>query len=411
MELHLSPRATRQGMTVSVAEAAVYTVWFSLIGNNFLTGYLVLMGASNAQIGLTASLLPLSSLMQLLSAYVMAHLPRRRPYMMLLAYLHRIFYTLGGFVPLFLPHGSWVWSYLALYLIGNIAISLCLPAWQSMMADMVPPETRGSYFGIRSAIAQATGVVVTLAAGWYLERHQGYAGFRGLYTLAAVAGLVNVSLFFFQPEAPYVRGKTGSLLRHIAMPLRSRGFRNTVLYGAALGAVTGLVNPFYAVYMIKGLGVGYATLGIASAVSTLGAVVANLLMGRYLDRIRMERYLTWAPLLFIAVPLVWLALRPASTALLFPANLLSGALMAVQQLVLTNLSYGMSPRDSRPVFLAVFSAVGGLAGFAAPILGGWLFEGAGFTVVLLLTAVAYAAVAALGRFLLAPWIQEQETLH
>jgi hypothetical protein len=122
-------------MTVSVVEAAVYTVWFSLIGNNFLTGYLVLMGASSAQIGLTAALPPISSLMQLLSAYIMASLPRRRPYMMILSYVHRIFYTLGGFVPLFLPHGAWVWTYLALYLIGNMGLSLCLPAWQSMMAD------------------------------------------------------------------------------------------------------------------------------------------------------------------------------------------------------------------------------------------------------------------------------------
>lgn len=387
-----TPRLARQGMTVAVVEGAVYSVWFALIGNNFLPAFLLHLGATNEQVGLTASLVPLSQLSMLLAAYLLAWLPRRKPLLMTTGYLHRVLWSLAGFLPLFLPRSTWVWSYLGVYFVASIAVSLAIPGWQSMMADMVPPETRGRYFGVRSAIAQTATVLTTLAAGWYLDRHAGYDGFRVLYLVALVAGLTNVSCFFFQPEPPYERRRPSSLVAHLLLPLRAPLFRSVVLWAAGLSLAGAMATPFYAVQMLKELHVSYALFSQVTAAGMVAGVAANLLLGRSVDRAA-GQVLGWLPLAGLAVPVAWLFIGRESTGLLFATMALQGAVTAIQLLSLTNLSFGTSPRTDRPIYLAMFSAVGGLGGFVAPILGGWLSEQLGFRVVLWATVAAYGAVA------------------
>ena len=39
-----------------------------------------------------------------------------------------------------------------------------------------------------------------------------------------------------------------------------------------------------------------------------------------------------------------------------------------------NFTIGDTPKSERPMFIAVYSALTGIAGFIGPIVGGWIFE-------------------------------------
>ena len=390
----MSPHAQKRGMTAAVVEGALYTVWFSLLGNNFLTGFLLHMGATESQVGLTAALPPLASVVMVGAAYLLALLPRRRPFLMANAYIHRVLWSLAGFIPMVLPQSLWVWSFLALFLLSSLALSLAIPAWQSIMADMVPPQIRGSYFGVRSAVAQATAVLVTLVAGWWLDGHPGYAGFRDLYLWSLVAGVVNVSAFFWQPEPPYVRRPPESPMLHLTLPFRSTSFLWAIGFATAVTIASALVLPFYGVAMIKTMHLSYSLIARLMVVATVSGIVANLTLARLLDRLGLHRVLGALPALLALTPLLWLAIGPQSFALLYLAHVLQGAGVAMQLLVLSNLNFGMSPRADRPIYLAVFSSLSGLGGFVAPIVGGWVLGRFGFTV-LLWSAMGCCVAAAL----------------
>lgn len=393
----LSPQQSRLAMRAAIVEGALYAVFTGAIGGNLLTAFLIDLGASNSQVGLLSALGPITNLSTLFAAYLLAGLTRRKPFMVGMAFIHRVLWALAGFVPLLLPRSAWVWTYLAVYFLAYFGISLAGPAWQSIMADTISPEQRGRYFGLRNAVVQVSTVLTVLLAGRYLDAHPGYAGFRGLYLVALVAGLMNVTAFLVQPEPPYVRRKPDGLLRHIALPFRSRPFVVAALFSAGLSMVGAMVSPFYTVQMVRVLGLSYGSVALFSAVSTVSAILANLGLGRWVDRIGEEGVLGILPLLSILPPALWLVIGPDSAILLYAVSVLQGVIGALQALVIFNVNIGIAPREDRPIYLAVFSAITGVGGFLAPILGGALTDRYSLLPLLWLTIAGYLLLALLWR--------------
>lgn len=394
---NLSPAQTRLAMRAALAEGALYAVFSGAIGGSLLTAFLIDLGASNSQVGLLSALGPITNLSTLFAAYLLAGLPSRKPFMVGMAFFHRTLWALAGFVPLALPPGAWVWTYLAVYFAASLGISLAGPAWQSIMADTITPERRGRYFGLRNAVVQVATVLTVLLAGRYLDAHPGYDGFRGLYLVALVAGLLNVAAFLVQPEPPYIRRKPEGLLRHVALPFRSRPFVVAALFSAGVSMVGSMVSPFYTVQMVKVLGLSYGFVAQFSAISTVAAILANLALGRWVDRIGEEGVMGLLLLLSILPPAIWLGIGPSSAALLSLVAVLQGALGALQGLVIFNLNIGIAPREDRPIYLAVFSAITGIGGFVAPILGGALSDRYGLLPLLWLAMAGYLLLAILWR--------------
>jgi len=391
-----TPQLARRGMTMAIAEGSLYVIWFNLIGNNFLTGFLLHLGATNSQVGLTAALPPLSNLVMLVAAFMLARLPRRLPLLITGAWIHRPLWTLAGFIPLVLPQGAWVWTYLACYFVANVAVALSVPPWQSMMADTVPADIRGRFWGFRAAFLQSVGIAVTLAAGRYLDHHPGYAGFKALYAVGVLFALANLCTWWFTPEPPYAPGThPDSFFKHIMVPLRSRTFRWTVAVSASLTLAYGIAAPFYTVRMLKDLSLSYGTVSLVSSVGAVAAVVASYLLGRVLDRVGVHRALGFLPPLFLLAPVPWFFIKAESLVLLYTAIIVLNVLTAAQNLVIFNLNFVISPQEGRPVYLAVYSACNGLGGFVAPLIGSRILSGAGFSALLVVTILAYLAILAL----------------
>lgn len=392
-------------MGAALVEGGLFAVFSGAISGNLLTAFLLHLGASNNQIGLLSALGPLSSLSTLFAAYVLALLPRRKPFMLAMAFLHRTLWPLAGLIPLLLPAGVRVWTYLAVYFVANLGISLSGPAWQSIMADTVAPELRGRYFGLRNAVTQVATVGTVLWAGHYLDAHPGSEGFRTLYLMALLIGLLDVATFLVQPEPAYVRRKPEGALRHLALPFRSRPFLVAVLFTTGLSMAGSMVSPFYAVQMLKVLNLSYGFVTQVSAVGTATGILAYLVLGRVVDRFGEEAVLGVLPWLSIIPTACWFAIGPHSTLLLYLVFVLQGLIGALQGLVVFNVNLGIAPRTDRPIYLAAFSAVNGLGGFFAPVLGGAISDRSGLFPLLWLSIGAYCLLALLWRGLVRPQVR------
>jgi MFS family permease len=97
--------------------------------------------------------------------------------------------------------------------------------------------------------------------------------------------------------------------------------------------------------------------------------------GPLADKFGNKPVIVVASTVLMLVPVIWLFALPQAYRLpLAVAHALSGAAIAGAMLSHFNISMKLSPRAGRSVYLAAYSAVTGLIGGTAPIIGGYLSD-------------------------------------
>ena len=139
---------------------------------NYLTLYLLALGATGSQVGLFTALTSLAAAACLLPGALLVE-----------RYGHRKDITVwfgGGmarfalFVLVLLPFGfagqALIWMVIFLSVVRSAAGNLAFPAWMSITGDIVPSEGRGRYFGSRNFVMNVAGMVMTLLVGEFITR-------------------------------------------------------------------------------------------------------------------------------------------------------------------------------------------------------------------------------------------------
>lgn len=167
----------------------------------------------------------------------------------------------------------------------TIALASCIfllegtstPAWFAIMGDVVPENIRASWFGARSRLYNATGLVALLAAGVFMDSMQAdpLLGFAALF-LAAFAARV-ISAYFVhmhwdpQPRSVERKDPPAGFLKY--------------LFGLMLLVLSiNIAVPYITVYMLKMLGFDYATFSAIMAMTVLMNILAYPHWGRLVDK-------------------------------------------------------------------------------------------------------------------------------
>jgi MFS family permease len=250
-------------------------------------------------------------------------------------------------------------------------------AWVAWMADLVPPQVRGRYFGQRTALTALAGMLSSFFVGAALDG----AGARGLATgalsglalLAALTGLLSVRLMA-QQHASRAQGRCRLDLLAIVRPYGDPRLRPLLGYQVLWNAASGLASAFYAVHMLQNLQLGFLLLALYNGGINAVRVLSAPFWGRALDRVGARPVLVACTAGLAALPLLWL-LPPA---LRFPMLcidfLVYGFLYAGHGLAAFSLPLIVSPEEGRPYYLAGLSMAGGLAFAAASAAGGALLR-------------------------------------
>jgi len=209
----LSRLAVLKALKVSNAEAVFSTVHTTLTGGAFLTGFALYLGADNLWMGLIASFPTFAGLAQVASSYVVEQRGERKWLTAWTTGIGRILWLPILLLPFFtaMPGSARFAAFTVLFLASSIAISAAVPAFTSWMADLVPADYRGRYFGRRNMLAGITTMVVSLPAAWFLDlaaKHHHFptsVGFGVLFGAAVLCGLGSFTCLTRQAEPPMRR--------------------------------------------------------------------------------------------------------------------------------------------------------------------------------------------------------------
>src|SRR5690349_13825847 len=158
----LTPSAIQRGLRLSIVEGALSNIHVSVTTSAFLTGFALLLGAGDFELGVIGALPFVGQLFQFVGAYLEERLGQRRLLVAFTAGMSRSLWALIALLP-FLGGlaGARLPIFLLVLAISQALVGIAGNAWTSWMSDLVPPRQRGRYFGFRNTVASVTAMAGT----------------------------------------------------------------------------------------------------------------------------------------------------------------------------------------------------------------------------------------------------------
>ena len=356
----------------SVRDGVAYSV-MSGGAETYLSAFALFLKASAPQVALLATLPPLlGSLAQLLSAWLVRGLRRRKTLILIGASLQALVWLPLLFLPLAFPERAVLLLVICATLYhatGHFAV----PLWVSLMGDLVPERKRGRYFGRRTRLATMTAFLALAGGGILLHvfdaRGWTLFGFAALFITAALARSVSVYHLgrmhepaMDQPPARLTPGWLGRLRD-------SHAWRFTLYIVCMQGAVA-VAAPFFAVYMLRDLQFSYLQFMANTGMAVLVQFLTLNTWGRISDVFGNRLILVTTGALIPFLPALWLV--SDNFWYLLAIQVISGLCWAGFSLSTSNFLYELVPSERRSGYMAFHNVFTALAVFAGGMFGAWL---------------------------------------
>lgn len=365
----------RRTLWLSILDGGVVTVYLNWTSGAVLTGYLLALGAGPILLATAASIPQLMQVANPALAWLASRQKSRRRHLIRMATISRCLWLIAVFIP-FLPVTPGWWPILLVSVIGlsslfQVAGGL---AWIPMIADVVPDQLRGRYFGLRNGVCGIVGMLAGLAAGRYLDHMPSPAGFQMVILIAVIFGLFSIFLY------PHHYERTGkklflSLREGVLFPLRDKNFRRFILFSAYWNATVMLASPFVIPYFFRHLNMTFTQVAVWAGIASVCGLFIGPLWGKVADRTGHKTVLMITTFLAGSVhPLCWMIAAPGFLWFVWLSGLMDALSWGGINTAMFNLTLISAPHRHRTAYLAVLGMTSGLSGCVAGLISGPLLH-------------------------------------
>jgi MFS family permease len=252
--------------------------------------------------------------------------------------------------------------------------------WTSMISKIIPPESRGTFFGLQGAVANLFISAAAVGAGYLLDAFDAPANFIACFLIACV--FFTFSWFSLaltrepadhekvieENPAPFWQG-AGRILK------RDKNF-NWFLTARLISQFATMGSAFYIVYALRHFQMDAVTAGYLTATLTIAQTVANAGMGWLGDRVGHRLMLiVGAASALVGASLAWFA---PSLAWFFPIFVLSGFANVSIWMSGMTMTVDFSGESERPFYIGLAQTLTAPATIVAPLIGGRIADTQGF---------------------------------
>lgn len=344
-------------------------------GETYLMAYAVFLGSTEFVIGVLASLpLFIGSLSQLAAVSHLDGLYSRKGTVVMASLFQGLCWLLILIGPiLFSNHVALVLiiCFCLYHLFGHFGA----PLWNSWMGDLVPPDQRGHYFGLRNRLRVLFELIPFIMAGlvlFYTKALPIYWGYGLLFLSAMVFRLISAAYQSRMVEPghePLPKSEHFSLLDFIKVAPKSN-FAKFTFYVALVLFVTNICSPFFTLYQLRDLHFSYLQFMLSLAASLLFQFITFQSWGKIGDRYGNLRVVRLTAFFVVALPFLWLLTNNFYAILVFQA--LGGALWAGFNLCCVNFLFDAVTPQKRGRCVAYFNFICNLGILCGALTGGWL---------------------------------------
>ncbi len=367
------------------------------------------ISGSNTFVGLASTLhLFANSIPQLFGSALVEHLPVKKGAMIRFGWLSTLCWLIIAAATQFLSREINLYVFLIFSTLAAVFFGLYLLVWMDVMSKVIPVERRGNYFGMRnflSSLATAAGSALAgyLIANYLFPANYALTFFAGFFFFAVAMLLLALTR---EPVAWRTNKKETFQEKIRNMPAIFRKDPNffRFCYTRAVGAgFCQMSLPFYIIFAKQRLplldaGFLIAYLGIVLNVSRS---VGNLLWGLLAQRQGYKAPLELSFTVFAAAAV--LAIVSNSFPLFVLVFIINGLATSGLMMSTNNILMEFGQIQNRTTYIGISSAISGLVGGFAPLVGGMLSDYFSYQVLFVATAaISLLSTLAMRRFVIDP---------
>jgi len=382
----------RWNLTANLGDWTLFSMGMGFVSvNTILPAFIRNFTSSNFLIGLIPCLNTLGWLLpQILVANFVQKLRRKKNLV--------IFSGLGERIPwlflfltaaLFSPSSSLLFliSFFILYGVFSFSGGIGGPAWQDMVAKVIPLKKRGHFFGWGSFLSGGAGMLGAFLSIYLLKGFPFPRNFALCFLFAFVATSVSyVSFILIREPASPARGEESSFKEYLlSLPSLLKKDKNffSFLISSILFGFGGMATAFFAVYAMNKLALSDSQIGVFTLLLLLGQSISSILWG-YLGN--KKGYKLVMELGTIATILaILLAIFSSSVYLFYGVFFIVGTAFSAYFISFLGIVMEFSVPETRPTYIALANTIRAPFMSLSPLLGGFLADKLSFPFVFVLT--------------------------
>lgn len=387
--------------------AYLLTWVFFVIGMSFVSLNTVLpafarhLTSSNFLIGLIPSLNTLGMLLpQILIANFTQKLKRNKDLLIFATLTERIPWFFLFLAVMLLSSSSpsvLLITFLILYALFSFSGGIGAPAWQDMLAKVIPQKRRGRFFGWSNFLGGGMGIFGAFLSIYLLKSFPFPRNFALCFLFAFFATFISYIFLTLVKEPVYpVKSKQSSFREYFrqlpSLIRKDRNFLSFLIASVFLSCGT-MATAFFAVHAMNKLTLPDSQIGVFTLLLIAGQTTSSILWG-YLGDKKGYKLVMEAGILLTIIAIL-LAIFSSSIYLFYGVFFIFGWSFSAYFISSMGIVLEFSTPEMRPTYIALTNTIKAPFMSLSPLLGGFLADKIGFpsvfviTIFILLAGIVY----------------------
>lgn len=193
----------------------------------------------------------------------------------------------------------------------HITVGLIAPMWNSLVGDILPPLSRGEFFGFRNKWMAIVSFSAVVGAGqiihWFSRYEYAGYGFCIIFIVASLARFFSASVFRrIEDVSLHVPDETKFTFWQFVKRARQSNFVKFVFFVSCMNFAASISGPYFAMYMLQDLSFSYSDYTVIVAAAVLAQFVVMRSWGAMSDQFGNRTILKVCGTLVALNPTLWL---------------------------------------------------------------------------------------------------------
>lgn len=351
-----------------IYDAVLINAAYVITTGFIMSGYLLLLGASDFLAALINNSASFSAILCVFSFVIFEKLAYRKTMLISLNIISRTLLMLILVIPFIFDSDRTIFLFIAMTVItSDIVFSIYRVGWLVWIMDIAPVRNRTNYVYMRMFYLRCAFSIVTLASGFILDIFdKGYTGFLILFLFSYVLSILDVIVLKGIREKPFSVDVKSKSLESFLTPLKVKAYRDYLVFIFLFYFSFFISSAFMPVYMIKYLEFDYKFILSMNVLSLLAMIFSNLIWMR-IENKKGGNYVLIVSSLMQATGVFMTAFLTNSTFyILYFSSVITGMGAGGFNTTSFTYRYELMPEVGRTIYESWFYLVFGVATLMAP---------------------------------------------